>query len=300
MRGPNNVVFMNYCDAVIGYYDNLMKHIVSPDKIHKITFGHFYKPNEDIKDGHTYQRTIDLLYLARLNRVKGFNRYMDHANYLHENSNVLTSYAMYGFSGNIGQVAYKKMPEMIVDIGKEPQKNSDDAYIWFRSAVSDRQQVVDILKSSRFSWNAWSFAARGKDLYHVIDSGLEAAPLEAIRYGCVPILNDIHKDVEVPISTNDMSKTMKLSEFNCAIFTNDNQSPEELKSLLEDEISTRHKFNNCNAFKSIMDCDLLYHNTIIATFEKIIASSHNRSKAPCSRVDEFCNQKELMEKGKIR
>ena len=298
-RGPNNVTLMNYCDASIGYYDNLMKHIVPSNKIHKITFGHFYKPNEDNKPEEFYTHGNNVLYMARLNRVKGFYRYMELANKIHS-IDTTWDFTMYGFSGNIGQVPMKKMPEMIVELGKEPTANSENSFVHFRPAISERQNVVNALKQSAFSWNAWSFAARGKELYHVIDNGLEAAPLEALRYGCVPILHDIHKDLDIPYDSNDTSKVIKFGDINCAVFTNDAQDMQELYEDLNEEASSFKKHTNAKNFVRLLNNDALFYNTWMRTLQQIVDSPYCRSKTPCSRVDEYIDTKELMTKGRIR
>jgi glycosyltransferase involved in cell wall biosynthesis len=299
MKGKGMLTLMNVCDATICYYDNLISTLIPKEKVHKITFSHFYKSNEDFNND-VVTKDIDFMYMARLNRVKGFYRFIELNNAFKElKLPQLHNISIYGYSGTIGHVPFKQMDEMILEFTKEQTYNTENSYIHFNSHISNRQDVVSTFKRARVSWNAYSFEKNGKFLYNIIDNGLEAAPLEAIRYGCVPVVNDIHKDLQIPINENS-TQTMNFKDFNCAIFTNDSQDPQELYAQIQEEIATSKKAKNCQLFKQILDCDTLYYNTLKATLDKVISNGFNRVSPPTDVVQDFISKKDLISRGHIR
>lgn len=296
-RGNHMYDLMNMCDGVICYYDNLINQIVLEDKIQKLTFWHFYKPNEDTTPEKMFARHFNLTYLARLNRVKGFYKFVDFSNHYH-NKLPNETITMYGYVGSIGHVPFRQMDEMILEISNESKKNTEDSFIHFRKQVSDRQEVVDILKTSEFSWNAYSFEKLGKKLYHVIDNGLEAGSIEAMMYGCVPILNEIHKDLDIPLGGG---KSIKFGDCNCAIFINDSMSNSEIFEMIQEERRTNYKRNNLKQVNNLFSCKDMYHAAIINSLQNVINKPSNRKFIDKDYIiKDIYNVDNLLTKGRIR
>lgn len=265
---------MNMCDYTLGYLGSVMRNIIfDKNKIYDIEFHHFYKPFEDLHPEVELNRDKDLTFLARIMKIKGAYRFIEYAGTHHKKSPE-DLIALYGYFGSIGQVELKNDWRMILEIkekgyDKNPHPNTESSYIHLRQMIYPRQELVDTLKSSKFTWNACSFTARDKKIYDIVDNGLEAGPIEAMLYGCVPVIHDISRTAKI---TDDMN----FEDYDCAIFTNDSMPFDELYDLIKSEQSSGTKRNNLKAFcKEVLDKQK-FHDCIIGMFQKMINSGVNR------------------------
>ena len=289
---------LNMCDCTIGYYGNIFRNLIDPKRVFDIGFHHFYKPFEDGHPEIVLDRSQELIFLARMSRIKGMFRFMDYTGF-HHGKSPDDFLALYGYFGSIGQVELKTDPRMILEISEKkyklnPHFNSESSYLHLRDKIASRQEIVDTLKSSKFSWNAYSFLENGKKIYDVIDNGLEAGPLESILYGCVPIIHDISRTIKITDSS-------KFEDYDCSIFVNDEMSFDEIYDLIKEEERTGTKRKNLVEFSRMILDKQSFHDELISTFMKIKSIDSNRKYIQFDiPLSEVTDKGRLIEASKIR
>lgn len=252
LHGPNTYALASVCDNVLTYLPHLYRYILKSDKAVKLDFEHFYKPIEGTPV--EVERDIDLLYLARFSRQKGTYRYPEFAKEyftkLYQTTGKIGSIEMNGFVPSISNVEIRKSPMMINCLGSTSSMNSGQSFIRLYNEIHDRQTVVDKFSRAKYSWNCFDVSRKYNDPTKILEFGLEACPLESIIYGCVPILRNIQKNIQIRVSAD---KVMKLEDFNCAIFmdyddTSRNEAIERMMS--EEEWTKMHQ--NCLTFSKLI------------------------------------------------